>query len=81
MAALEQKRKKQSNCLNSATLHKDSIKCYIATSVRSSGQTFLFLLGQPVSVSSIPDEIYIKSYVSAYSYKQHIQQIPIWSSG
>ena len=27
VAALEQKRKKYSNCLNSATLHKDGIKC------------------------------------------------------
>ena len=49
----------------------------LTTSIRSSGQTFLFLRGQPVSDSSIPDEIYIKNYVLAYSYKQHIQQIPI----
>ena len=55
----------------------------LTTSIRSSGQTFLFSLGQPVSDSSIPDEIYmyIKNYALAYSYKQHIPQIPIWSSG
>ena len=53
----------------------------LKTSIRPSGQKFLFSFGQPVSDASVPNEIYIKNYALAYSYKQHIQQIPIWSSG
>ena len=53
----------------------------LKTSIRSSGQTLLFSFGQPASDCSVPNEIYMKNYALAYSYKQHIQQIPIWSSG
>ena len=53
----------------------------LKASIRSSGQTFFFSLGQPASVSSMPNEICIKNYVLAYFYKHRIQQIPIWSSG